>query len=77
VDRSFGEPGICGTDEGIYVANANLHFGEEPVLVRRGGSGTNFFSSRKLRYVFCQNYDISMCTHRRGAGRQLSSDDFS
>ncbi len=75
VDRLFGGVGICGTDDGIYVASANLHFGEEPVLVGRGGSGTIFFSSCNLRCVFCQNYDISMCVHPREAGRRLSPEE--
>jgi putative pyruvate formate lyase activating enzyme len=35
------------------------HFGEESVLVGRGGSGTIFFAGCNLHCVFCQNYDIS------------------
>jgi len=36
-----------------------LHFGEEPMLVGRGGSGTVFFTHCNLRCVFCQNFQIS------------------
>jgi putative pyruvate formate lyase activating enzyme len=71
VDRFSGAEGVCGTDAGIYVAAAQLHRGEEPVLVGRGGSGTIFFSSCNLRCVFCQNYDISMCAHAEDGGREL------
>jgi putative pyruvate formate lyase activating enzyme len=35
------------------------HFGEEPVLVGWGGSGTIFFTGCNLGCVFCQNYQIS------------------
>jgi len=41
------------------VASAGPHFGEEPVLVGKGGSGTVFFSGCSLDCVFCQNDDIS------------------
>lgn len=76
VDRTVGETGICGTDDGIYVASAQLHFGEERVLVGRGGSGTIFFSSCNLKCLFCQNYSISMCAQPDQAGRRLLSGDF-
>ncbi len=76
VDRIVGETGICGTDDGIYVSSAQLHFGEERVLVGRGGSGTIFFSSCNLKCIFCQNYSISMCVHPGQVGRRLQSGDF-
>ncbi len=41
------------------MSAADLHFGEEPMLVGRGGSGTIFFTACNLACVFCQNYDIS------------------
>ena len=43
---------------------ATPHFGEEPMLVGRGGSGAVFFSYCCLRCEFCQNWQIS----RQGAG---------
>jgi len=59
VDRLAGEKGRCRTGAGLVVASANLHFGEEQVLVGRGGSGTIFFTGCNLTCVYCQNYDIS------------------
>jgi putative pyruvate formate lyase activating enzyme len=41
------------------VATFFRHFGEEPPLVDRNGSGTIFFASCPFRCVFCQNWDIS------------------
>ena len=41
------------------------HFGEEPPLVGRGGSGTVFFGRCTLRCLYCQNYPWSQL----GAGR--------
>jgi putative pyruvate formate lyase activating enzyme len=59
VNRIKGEKGKCRTGAGLVVSSANLHFGEEPVLVGSGGSGTVFFTSCNLQCRFCQNYDIS------------------
>jgi putative pyruvate formate lyase activating enzyme len=59
VDRTAGEFGACGVGERAVVASAGLHFGEESVLVGRGGSGTIFLGGCNLDCVFCQNYDIS------------------
>ncbi len=41
------------------MASAGPHFGEEPPLVGRRGSGTVFFCGCNLLCVFCQNYEIS------------------
>jgi putative pyruvate formate lyase activating enzyme len=41
------------------VSSVGVHFGEEPVLVGPGGSGTIFFAGCNLGCVFCQNFDIS------------------
>lgn len=63
VDRTRNALGFCRaeTPDVHYVrcASHTLHFGEEPPLVGRGGSGTVFFSGCNLRCVFCQNYQIS------------------
>lgn len=58
VDRSV-ERGYCGEGESLRVAKAMLHFGEEPVITGKGGSGAVFFSGCNLRCVFCQNSPIS------------------
>jgi putative pyruvate formate lyase activating enzyme len=59
VDRIAGELGQCEAEERARIASFGPHFGEEPPLVGRGGSGTVFFSHCTLRCVYCQNWDIS------------------
>ncbi|MHC4213718.1 MAG: radical SAM protein [Planctomycetota bacterium] len=72
VYRSRGEIGYCGVGELPLVSSAGPHFGEESVLVGRGGSGTIFFAGCNLRCVFCQNYNISHgCSGREANIEQL------
>ncbi len=59
VNRLKGERGICQAGDKVSVSSAFPHFGEEPPLVGRRGSGTIFFANCNLRCVFCQNHDIS------------------
>lgn len=59
VNRLAGERGFCGMLAQSVVASGEPHFGEEAVLVGRGGSGTIFFAGCTLRCVFCQNWQIS------------------
>jgi len=59
VDRLSGECGACQGGGVPKVASFGAHFGEESVLVGRGGSGTVFLSGCSLGCVFCQNADIS------------------
>ena len=63
VDRTRGESGICRAGERARISSAGPHFGEEPPLVGRGGSGTVFFAWCNLRCVYCQNADISHLGH--------------
>lgn len=51
--------GYCGIGKQAKVSSAGPHYGEEPVLVGDGGSGTIFFAGCNLGCVFCQNFDIS------------------
>ncbi len=71
-NRTAGALGFCNAPsdggETLRYSSAPLHFGEEPVLVGRGGSGTVFFSHCNLRCIFCQNYQIS----HEGLGETLS-----
>lgn len=69
VDRTKGELGYCRAPGDLMVSSAFPHFGEEPPLVGRFGSGTIFLTHCNLRCVFCQNYDIS----HLGQGERLSS----
>ena len=50
------------------VARAALHFGEEPIISGKNGSGTVFFSGCSLSCAFCQNFDIS----QKGFGKVIS-----
>jgi putative pyruvate formate lyase activating enzyme len=59
VDRASGELGVCRVGSLAQVASYGPHFGEEALLVGRGGSGTIFFAGCNLKCVFCQNHDIS------------------
>jgi putative pyruvate formate lyase activating enzyme len=58
IDRGH-ERGECATGTEAVVASWNPHFGEEPVISGRRGSGTVFMANCNLRCVFCQNFDIS------------------
>lgn len=51
--------GFCGVSYTVKIAKAMLHFGEEPVISGKNGSGAIFFSGCNMRCVFCQNYKIS------------------
>ena len=65
VDRLAGELGACGIGGDAIISSHGAHFGEEPVLVGRHGSGTIFLTGCNLACAFCQNYDISHL--RRGS----------
>jgi len=70
VDRTKGETGKCNATSKVKVSDAFPHFGEEPPLVGKKGSGTIFFSNCGLRCVFCQNYKISI----EGEGVEISDE---
>ncbi len=72
VDRTKGKKGFCGQSRRIKLAWAGIHFGEEPPLTGRGGSGTVFFSGCTMKCSFCQNWQIS----HRGNGKYVSKDTF-
>jgi putative pyruvate formate lyase activating enzyme len=71
VNRLKGERGYCGAGSTLVVSSAFAHFGEEPPLVGRHGSGTIFLTHCNLKCAFCQNYDIS----HGGNGEEISSSD--
>ncbi len=54
----FGN-GFCGMGELPVIAKAAPHFGEEPCISGKKGSGAIFFSGCTMKCVFCQNYEIS------------------
>lgn len=51
--------GVCGGGDKIRIARAARHFGEEPCITGKNGSGTVFYSGCALRCKFCQNDPIS------------------
>lgn len=69
VDRRGGSSGFCGQSAALRIAWAGLHFGEEPPISGKNGSGTIFFSGCTLKCSFCQNYQLS----HLGFGRQIST----
>lgn len=73
VNRLIGEKGFCKSGVNAMVSSAGPHFGEEPPLVGRYGSGTIFLTNCNLGCIFCQNYDIS----HGGIGRESSPKEIS
>jgi len=71
VNRFNDERGFCKTGIRAMVSSFGPHFGEEPELVGRNGSGTIFISNCNLACIFCQNYEISQCGH----GDEVSAED--
>jgi len=59
VNRNIGEQGFCNSGEDIFISSYNAHFGEEPPLSGKFGSGAIFFTYCNLKCVYCQNYPIS------------------
>lgn len=71
INRSC-DVGFCKEPSNIRVASACLHFGEEPPVTVKGGSGTIFITGCNLRCAFCQNYQIS----QQGMGKNISVEEF-
>ncbi|MCQ2503413.1 MAG: radical SAM protein [Saccharofermentans sp.] len=59
VDRTSGNTGFCRMPDQPLVNLYKLHYGEEPIISGKNGSGTVFFEGCSLGCVFCQNYSIS------------------
>jgi len=71
VDRTQ-QSGFCKEPADLRIAFAGLHFGEEPLITVKGGSGTIFFTGCTLRCAFCQNYQIS----QNGLGKAVNAGEF-
>ena len=75
VDRLNGgksaRSGFCGESHRIRVAYVGPHFGEEPPITGKNGSGTLFFTGCTLKCSYCQNYQIS----KDGLGETLDTDE--
>jgi len=70
-NRAAGELGDCGLGTQMLVSSAGPHYGEEPELVGRFGSGTIFFAGCNLACRFCQNWEISQLRQ----GEPITIDD--
>ncbi|MBN2012531.1 radical SAM protein [candidate division KSB1 bacterium] len=69
INRLNNEKGYCNAGAEVEIASYFTHFGEEPPLIGKYGSGTIFFTHCHLRCSFCQNADIS----KYGKGRSYST----
>jgi len=77
VNREIGEIGYCGETSALRIGAAVIHYGEEPPLVRTGGSGTIFVSGCNLGCSFCQNYQISQNENgSQSLGKTVSAEEF-
>ena len=65
--------GFCKQKSLPSAAKACLHFGEEPCISGKGGSGTVFFSGCSIGCVFCQNKKIS----QDGLGKTITPERLS
>ena len=70
VNRAGGQKGACGAGSEPVVASADAHFGEEPPISGKMGSGTIFFAYCPMRCVYCQNYPFSQLGQGRIKGIQ-------
>ena len=52
--------GFCGMGTLPVVARVAPHFGEEPCISGKNGSGAVFFSGCTMHCMYCQNYEISV-----------------
>ncbi|MDO8602791.1 MAG: radical SAM protein [Candidatus Omnitrophota bacterium] len=71
VNRLKGQIGFCKAGLLPMVSSFHAHFGEEPPISGRSGSGTIFFTHCSLRCVFCQNHPISQL----GSGKEVSVEE--
>jgi len=53
-------------DAGLYIFSFGPHFGEEPELVGKGGSGTIFLTGCNLKCIFCRlcGKQLRRCIYR-------------
>jgi putative pyruvate formate lyase activating enzyme len=70
IDR-FKNRGFCGEKANLKVAAILTHFGEEPPISGKNGSGTVFFTGCSLKCRYCQNFQIS----HMGLGKIMTPDE--
>ena len=69
-NRSEGEKGYCRSGKELVISSYGPHFGEEPEITGKYGSGTIFLTNCNLLCIYCQNYEIS----HLGYGEEVSID---
>ena len=72
-DRARSQSGFCQAGDLPRVFRWGPHFGEEPPICGKEGSGTIFFSRCTMRCIYCQNSPWSW----RGEGRDISIGELS
>lgn len=65
VNRLEGQLGKCRSGVKPMVSSYCAHYGEEPMISGKRGSGTIFFTNCCLKCVYCQNYEISQLAYGR------------
>jgi len=68
VNRLSGELGFCRAGRDTEIYRYAPHYGEEPPISGRHGSGTIFFGCCTLGCLYCQNHPWS----QEGAGTKIS-----
>lgn len=71
-DRTGGRTGFCKMPAHPVVNLIRLHYGEEPIISGKSGSGTVFFEGCNLGCTYCQNYSISRGP--TGCGMEMDND---
>lgn len=71
VNRAKGQKGKCKSGLKMKISSFTPHFGEEPCLVGKKGSGTIFLFYCSLTCVYCQNWRIS----QKGRGQEKSPEE--
>ena len=62
VDRTAGPAGVCREGDGLFLAGAGVHYGEEPELIP---SGLVLIAGCNLACQSCETWELSL--ERRGA----------
>jgi putative pyruvate formate lyase activating enzyme len=66
-----GAPGFCGAGDKVRLFRWGPHFGEEPPITGKRGSGCVFFSRCTMKCLYCQNSPWSW----RGEGSDKSVEE--
>ncbi len=67
-NRLEGKKGYCRSGKELVISSYGPHFGEEPEVTGRNGSGTIFLTNCNLLCLYCQNYETS----HLGYGEEVS-----